>query len=279
MAFETAKYLLCNGAISDSCQCDSCIKFPHNHPDFLCIGKLERAKVADVDQILEFASVAPFLSDKKVAVIDNAEDMTWEASNRLLKTLEEPPEGFTFFVVSSDPERLLGTIRSRCIRYTFGTLSQENTINVFYKRLGFDLPKARLLGWLAAGSSIDIFSNAGLYLKHRELALDFVSGLRFRKLIESLDFVDKMVWKELPIFIDMAVILMTDVLLLKNGIEDIVNADLRDQLQKISEGFNDKALLSATNTISQAKRNVHLNVNMNLAMKNMLIKSYPLLSA
>jgi len=279
LAFETSRYLLCKKDSEDICSCDSCKRFPYNHPDFICIGHKERVKVETIDNVISFVSVAPFLSSKKVVVIDNAETMTWSAANRLLKILEEPPEGFVFFVVSSDPDKIIETVRSRCIRFDFGTLSQENTINVFYKKLGFDLPKARVLGWIASGSSADIFSNAGVYLKHRNNALDFANGLKKKDLIDSLDFIDKIGWKDLPVFVDMLILVLTDILLLKNDISSIINADVREYLEKISKGFNDKAIVSATNTLSQTKKNKHLNVNMNLALKNMLIKSYPLFSS
>lgn len=276
-AFETARYLLCIKEPSDDCNCESCKHFPIEHPDFISIGN-EKIKVEDVDKLLEFSITKPFLSDRKIAVIDNADSMTYEASNRLLKILEEPPDDFCFFVVTADPYSVVETIRSRCIKYGFGILSQEDTINVLYKKLGFELPKARILGWIASGSSIDIFSKAGQYLKYRELAFDFVSGLNRRHLIEIFDFVDKIVWKELFLFVDMVVLIMTDIILIKNGIDDIINADLRDELVKLSEQFKDKAVLMAANLITQVKKNNYLNLNINLALKNILIKTHPLFS-
>lgn len=278
IAFETARYLLCIGDISDNCSCDSCRHFPYEHPDFFSMGVNDRVRVEDIDRLLNFSVTKSFISDRKVAVIDNAENMTWAASNRLLKLLEEPPQNFSFFIVTAYSEALIDTIRSRCINYNFGVLSQEHIINVLYKKLGFDLPKARILGWIASGSSIDVFSKAGQYLKFREMALDFVSGFKTRRLIESLDFIDKIIGKELPLFVDMVVLIMTDILLLKNNIDDIINADMREQLGKISNKFKDKALVMATNFFEQVKKNQHLNINMNLALKNVLIKNYSLFS-
>jgi len=142
MAFDIARHILCVGESGDDCSCRSCKRFGKDHPDFLCIGQNEKIKVSDADTLLEFAESMPFISDGKVAVIDNADDATWEASNRLLKTLEEPRPGFSFFLVSSDAGKILPTVRSRCIEYVFETLSQQDVINIIWKKMGFDLPQA-----------------------------------------------------------------------------------------------------------------------------------------
>lgn len=278
-AFEAAKHTLCVGTSEDGCGCGSCRAFPHEHPDFLSIGSQERVKVADVDKILGFVTTMPFISKKKVVVIDNVDEATIEASNRLLKTLEETPDMFTFFLVAVDIGRILPTVRSRCIKFRFGSLRQDEMVNVIYKKMGFELPKARVLGWIGSGSSTDVFSSAGTYLKYREQALDFVAGVKRRDLVDSMDLLDKVIWKEMVFFVDMLVLLFTDVLLLKNGIDDIVNADLREDLAVFSQDFNDKALVSAVSFLNQAKKNARYNVNMNLTMKCLLIKCYPLFQA
>lgn len=278
-AFEAAKHSLCVKSSEDGCECESCKSFPLDHPDFLSIGTKDRVKVGSVDEVIEFTSTAPFTSPRKVAVIDNVDDATWEASNRLLKILEEPPEKFTFFLVATDLNRMFETVKSRCLKIRFGSLPQDDMVNIVWKRMGFELPQARILGWMGAGSSVDVFSNAGIYLRYRDQALEFVSGVRRRDEIDSLDYIDKIIWKELVFFVDMLVLILTDILLLKNGIENIVNADLREDLQILSKDFNDKALVSAVSFMSQAKKHERYHVNMNLTMKCLLIRCLPLFKA
>ena len=108
-AFEASKAVLCHNRIADDCDCPSCKKFKSGHPDFFTVGQDGKIKVADVDRFLEFAETTPLLSDFKAAVLDNAHEITWEAANRLLRVLEEPPAGFVIFLVSSDPQSLLLT--------------------------------------------------------------------------------------------------------------------------------------------------------------------------
>ena len=66
------------------------------------------------------------ISNKKVYIIDNADTMTTEAQNCLLKTLEEPPEYITIILICSNEDNLLSTIKSRCTRMHFETIDIEH---------------------------------------------------------------------------------------------------------------------------------------------------------
>jgi len=276
-AFEFSKRILC--LTGDArCGCPSCERFKTEHPDFLCVGQQEKIKVKDVTLIKEFSSTTPMVSDKKIIIIDNAHEITSEAAHRLLKLLEEPPPNFSFFLITSEPRYLIPTIQSRCVKYEFGNLSREELTTIMKKKLGFTPKKAEILGYLAADSSMDVFSNAGLYLKYRELAVEFMGSIKTRPLIDSIDFVDKVDKDDLPLFTDMVVLILTDFLLLKNRITDITNRDKVEKFTKIAAELNDKALIFAVGLFTQIKRYMYLNINLNLPFKNALIKSYPYFS-
>jgi DNA polymerase-3 subunit delta' len=276
VAFEYSKVILCNSHIGDECTCKSCIRFP-DHPDFMCIGRNDKIKVADIEDILKFSETAPFLSSNKIVIIDNADSISVDVSNRLLKILEEPPSVFTFILVTSNPNNILHTVRSRCMNIKFGALSQMDMINVIMSKMGFEPVKARLLGWIGHGSAIDIFSKAGKYLQYRETALNFVSGIKHNSLISLIDFIDNIEKNDMSIFIDMIILIMTDIILLSNNIETIVNVDLRDDLKKISNNLNVKSLIISIGLFTQIKKYQYLNINLFHAIKNALIKSKPIL--
>ena len=99
------------------------------HPDYAQLSPLEKDGVAarniSVDQVRGLQRLihsAPSLSDRRVIVIDSADDLERGAANALLKILEEPPADLLFFLVCHAPGRLLPTIRSRCRTLRFDPL-------------------------------------------------------------------------------------------------------------------------------------------------------------
>lgn len=74
-------------------------------------------------------AVKPVNSDSTVVVIDDADSLTIESQNALLKTLEEPPKYITMILIVSDEQKLLETIKSRCIKINFADLTNEELNN------------------------------------------------------------------------------------------------------------------------------------------------------
>ena len=132
-ARELAKAVLCKEAPlekSDACdRCQSCRKFEHgNHPDFIFVAAGSADKFIKIDYVREMERLLylkPLEGAVKVALIDDAHRMNPEASNCLLKTLEEPPPGTLIILVCQTAEGLFPTIRSRCQAVYFAPLTPE----------------------------------------------------------------------------------------------------------------------------------------------------------
>ena len=100
--------------------CHSCTQFlSGNHPDVIFPGH-EKPTVIGVDdvrtQIIGDIQIKPYCSPYKIYIIPDAEMMTVQAQNALLKTIEEPPEYAVILLLTSNIDSLLPTIRSRCVR-------------------------------------------------------------------------------------------------------------------------------------------------------------------
>ena len=95
-------------------------------------------KVVQIRWLDRILSVSPSLSNRRAIIIDAADDMERSAANALLKSLEEPPAGTVFFLVSHMPGRLLSTIRSRCRTLRFAPLGETE----MREALGDQLPEA-----------------------------------------------------------------------------------------------------------------------------------------
>lgn len=125
-AIEFAKMILCLNEHKENCsKCEACIKFnSSNHPDFIKIepdGNF--IKIAQMREMQEGIYKKPILSNNKVFIINNADRMTEEAQNSLLKTLEEPPEYVTIILIVSNENMMLNTIKSRCLKVYFNNIS------------------------------------------------------------------------------------------------------------------------------------------------------------
>ena len=128
IAHQFAKMILCENFDGSECnQCKSCIEFNSgNNPDFRIIEP--DGKVIKIEQIRELqtkVSEKPVNSGKKIYIINDADLMTREAQNCLLKTLEEPPEYIVIILIVSNENRMLTTIKSRCMKVHFDKINDE----------------------------------------------------------------------------------------------------------------------------------------------------------
>ncbi len=146
--------------------CRNCRSFESgNWPDYFEIGLPDGKTEIPLDLILGSTekrgreglcyelSSAPLASNRRIAVIDDAQRMNLEGCNALLKTLEEPPANALILLISDSPEALLPTIRSRCQLIRFFPLVQEDLEQLLVeKELVRTHDEARAAAMLADGS-------------------------------------------------------------------------------------------------------------------------------
>jgi DNA polymerase-3 subunit delta' len=121
LAGSFAMALQCRSDGVDACQeCDSCKKaLGKNHPDIITVTheKPGTITIDEVrDQVIHDVAVKPYYGPYKIYIIPDADKMTPQAQNALLKTIEEPPEYAVIMLLSSNADGLLETILSRCVR-------------------------------------------------------------------------------------------------------------------------------------------------------------------
>ena len=133
IALEFAKKILCLEPENENCKCKSCIEFDSgSNPDFLIIEPEDgKIKIEQIRNMQRRVAEKPINSNKKVYIIDNSDQMTTEAQNCLLKTLEEPPEYLTIILICSNEYNMLSTIKSRCT--SGGRVSPAANIDMGFK--------------------------------------------------------------------------------------------------------------------------------------------------
>lgn len=139
-AFNLAKALNCLEPVgADACgRCPSCRKMEAGtHLDFRVVEPDgDQIKVEQIREVEEILSLKPYEGGVKTVVVDDAERMNTYAANAFLKTLEEPSPQTLIVLVTSNPDWLPLTIRSRCSRVNFTPLSPADCEAVVSKGLG-----------------------------------------------------------------------------------------------------------------------------------------------
>jgi DNA polymerase-3 subunit delta' len=186
IAKEFAKNILCNNTKDETCTCKSCACFiSDNHPDFSIINDDGGSiKIEQIRKITEKVIEKPIISDRKVYIINDADKMTPEAQNCLLKTLEEPPEYVTIILISSNENIILNTIKSRCMSIKFKNISDEDLSKFATEILGYEDLSTNLLK--SFGGSI------GKAIKLRESRQKYLSIENFVKDLSKKDIIDIM---------------------------------------------------------------------------------------
>ena len=128
IAKEFAKAILCLGDNKYCDNCKSCLEFDgQNNPDFFIVEPDGNAiKIDQIRNMQRGVQEKPIISRSKVYIIDNADFMTKEAQNALLKTLEEPPEFVTIILIGENENEFLATIKSRCMIIHFNSISDSD---------------------------------------------------------------------------------------------------------------------------------------------------------
>jgi len=159
LAAEFAKALLCRatGAPHEDDDCAECRMITaDNHPDFMLVQAAEGKRVITIDQaraMSQALNLRPVQSQRRVAVIREADRMLHEAANALLKTLEEPPSYVTLILTTHRPRNLLDTIRSRSRQVRFAPLAPEHIRRILSEQTEFPPGQVAVAARLSEGSA------------------------------------------------------------------------------------------------------------------------------
>ena len=125
-----AKAINCTGDYPPCNECPNCKEITlGDHPDVIEIDAASNNGVNEVRDLIDKVKYAPINAKYKVYIIDEVHMMTPEAFNALLKTLEEPPAHIVFILATTEPHKILPTIISRCQRFDFKRVDEQDIIN------------------------------------------------------------------------------------------------------------------------------------------------------
>ncbi len=160
MARLLAKSVNCTNPEHAPCgTCENCVAANNGtHPDIVEINAANETHVEDIRDLIERSRLAPMMGRNKIYIIDEVHQLSSAASSALLKTLEEPPENVIFVLATTDPQKLLPTIISRCQRFDFSKVKK----NQISKHLMSIAEKENILLEENAAEMIAVLSDGGM---------------------------------------------------------------------------------------------------------------------
>jgi len=294
-AKEFAKALNCKNNDNDSCNsCTNCNRIEMlNHPDVFWIEREEKAKFIKIENIRNLQNsvrLSPLESDYKIFIIKEADRMNEEASNCLLKTLEEPSPNTIIILIANSVAPIKDTIRSRCQIIRFQPIPSHIIESQLTDKSGADANK---IGWISRFCNGSL-ANA-LHLlddNHYEMNNDIVTRMTGPDL-DNLIFAEEVIDSYLSTgdsleekrqilksILHCILQLYRDLLMVKvmnkHDVEQakmsLYNAGREDSLQEYANYLTREQIMYLINEILESIKHVDLNLNINLLLENIITK-------
>lgn len=273
-----AMTLLCETGDNEPCgKCHSCKQAESgNHPDIIRVTH-EKPNSISVDdirtQVNNTVDIKPYQGPYKVYIIPQADMMTPQAQNAILKTIEEPPSYAVFLLLTENAETLLPTINSRCVMLKLRNI--KDTLIKKYLMENLEIPdyKADMCTAFAQGNTgrAIMLANSDHFNEIREEAVQLLKHISEMELNEIVAAVKNIsVYKlEITDYLDIIMIWYRDVLLYK-ATKEIDKVVFKDQLQSIKEQARKSSyegIELILESLEKAKARLKANVNFDLVME------------
>ena len=273
-----AMTLLCETGDNEPCgKCHSCKQAESgNHPDIIRVTH-EKPNSISVDdirtQVNNTVDIKPYQGPYKVYIIPQADMMTPQAQNAILKTIEEPPSYAVFLLLTENAETLLPTINSRCVMLKLRNI--KDTLIKKYLMENLEIPdyKADMCTAFAQGNMgrAIMLANSDHFNEIREEAVQLLKHINEMELNEIVAAVKNIsVYKlEITDYLDIIMIWYRDVLLYK-ATKEIDKVVFKDQLQSIKEQARKSSyegIELILESLEKAKARLKANVNFDLVME------------
>jgi len=282
MAEAFAAALVCEKGGSEPCgRCESCMKFIHgNHPDVIRLTheKPNVIKVDEIrDQLVSTADRKPVGDRYKVYIIDEAEKMNPQAQNAALKSIEEPAERTVILLLTSRPESLLPTIRSRCIRLDFGALTRGEVTDYLVRELGVPAYDAEVAAAFSQGNigRAKAAAEEASFSRMAERAVQAVRTARNMAVYEMGNFIRELEEDKSGIddFLDVMLLWLKDVLLYKATLDPdgiVFRKDLIE-IRREAEESSYEGLKEAIDAVNRCRDRLRANVSFPLALELLMM--------
>ncbi|HIS25564.1 MAG TPA: DNA polymerase III subunit delta' [Candidatus Pullilachnospira intestinigallinarum] len=278
LATAFAMTLQCEQRGVDPClTCSSCKKaMSKNHPDIIHITheKPNSIGIEDIrSQLIDDVAIKPYCSSYKIYIISEAEKLTLQAQNALLKTIEEPPAYAVILLLTNNMDALLPTITSRCVKLALRPVKESMVKEYLMEKLHIPDYQAKMDASLAQGNigKAKQLAQSEDFAQITENALRLLRRSNDMELYELVDAVKTLSADKQNIYdyLDLFTMWFRDVLLFK-ATREVDGLVFKDQFNDIKERAGKSSyegLETIIDAIEKARTRLHANVNFDLVME------------
>ena len=250
-----------------------------NSPDYIEITPDGNSiKIAQIRKLQSDILVKPYKS-YKIYVIDEAQKMTVEAQNALLKTLEEPPKYAIIILITNNKESLLDTIKSRCEIIKFTPIPLVEVAD-YLTQIGVDKNRASLLANFSRGSmqkAIELSESEDFHIMRDEVQ-KYVETFLTGSMLDIMDIqssIEK--YKDnITNVLDLLVNYLRDIMMVKENVDSsmIINLDRLVFIKNMSTKITYSQLSKIIDIIEETKNKLRSNCNFNISIQVMTLNIY-----
>jgi len=232
-------------------------------------------KINSIRDLKREAALTAVGSGRKVFIISDAQNMNDEASNSLLKSLEEPTASTVFILTSANREKLLPTIVSRCQAIQFDLLRDEDICEALIERKQWSESEASVIARLAHGSYARALELLNTEVRERrELVVNFIRAAVGIPPFELTEEVERIASEHdrtsVEQFLGLMLIWFRDALILQQrGVEGIVNVDDSETLMRFSKYFPHADICALMQRVERSLSLLGKNVYIRLVLMNL----------
>lgn len=278
-----AMALQCEKGEANPCQeCHSCKQaLSGNQPDIIRVTH-EKPNTISVDdirgQINNDVAIKPYSSPYKVYIVNEAEKMTVQAQNAILKTLEEPPEYAVILLLTTNVNSLLPTILSRCVVLNMKPVADALVKKYLMEQMQVPDYKAEVCVAFARGNigKAKMLASSEDFENVKSEALSLLKYIQDMELYEMIAAIKKINDYKLEVndYLDIMAIWYRDVLLFKatNDVNHLVFREEIQTLRKIARRSSYEGIESVIGALQKAKNRLNANVNFELTMELLMLE-------
>ena len=279
-AFQFAQMVFCTGEKKPCGCCHGCSMFlAKTHPD-LYVLEDESVKIDAVRKMNDELYIKPLISERKVFIVEHADEMNVAAQNAFLKSFEEPPKYAVIILITKSSQKLLPTILSRGTKIVFSPFGEKEIEKFLSEKYSITGEKASFIARYSnglIGRCIEITESEDFFKKRDKMikAIQTLTGdkISILNVLDAFDANTRKTNEDIDLYFDIFTGFFRDVAVIKTG-GRIVNSDYKDILSEFSGKIRAASARGVISIAADVRSKINTSMKYDLWITNMLINCW-----